>query len=374
MAFNEKYVTVTGGGLHDGSSDANAWTLDEAYANYTAGDRVNIKAGVYAITQAMNAWTNGTSQSAPISLRGYKTTIGDMDEKPTSQIASGTDIPELQITNTSYYIQFNIQLYCSIENITFKATVDRPAVYTGGIANIYKRCRFISTVRTAAGNPVIDTVERNQQFIDCYFQGSGSGNQRIRDSSYIFIGCVFEDFNSIDCEQFNVRFSDCVFKNFTGNAIIFKGTQNGLIPIDGCTFYNISGDAISVTISGSPSYSYFTIRNNVFHTIGGDALKNFSTSEHQLVSDNNLFYNVTGSNFANNGFSMSRNELVDASDPFTDAAGGDYSLVSGSNGYNAAQPSLFEGLSIGSNRDCGAIQHQDPSGGGGATVHPLRSN
>lgn len=361
MAFVEKYVTVSGGGLHDGSSEANAWTLDEAYANYAAGDRVNIKAGTYTITQSMIAWTNGTSQSAPISLRGYKTTIGDMDEKPTSQIVAGTDIPEIQITNVSYYIQFNIANYCSIENISFKATVDRPAVYTGGIANIYKRCRFISTVRTAGTNPVISTVERNQQFIDCYFQGSGSGNQRITKSSYIFISCVFEDFNSIECEQFNVRFSSCVFKDFTGNAIIFKGSQNGLIPIDGCTFYNITGDAVSVTTSNSPLYSYLTIRNNVFHTIGGDALKNFSTSEHQLVSDNNLFYNVTGSSFANDGFSMSRNELLDTSDPFTDAAGGDYSLVSGSNGYNAAQPSFFAGQDYGSRRDIGAIQHANPS-------------
>ncbi len=85
MAFVEKYVTVTGGGLHDGSSEANAWTLDEAWSNYSAGDRLNIKAGTYTLTQIMNIWTSGTV-TAPVSLRGYKTTIGDLDNRPSSQL------------------------------------------------------------------------------------------------------------------------------------------------------------------------------------------------------------------------------------------------------------------------------------------------
>lgn len=45
--FTEKYVSVAGAGSHDGSSAANAWTIAEATANVSQGDRVNCLAGTY---------------------------------------------------------------------------------------------------------------------------------------------------------------------------------------------------------------------------------------------------------------------------------------------------------------------------------------
>jgi hypothetical protein len=68
MAFVEKYVTVTGGGLHDGSSEANAWTLTEAASNISAGDRINMKAGTYVISGAM-VFSGLGSSTSPSSLR-----------------------------------------------------------------------------------------------------------------------------------------------------------------------------------------------------------------------------------------------------------------------------------------------------------------
>jgi len=388
MAFNEKYVTVTGGGLHDGSSEANAWTFDEAWSNYSAGDRLNIKAGTYALTQIMNPWTNGTV-TAPVSLRGYKTTIGDLDDRPSSQWVDGTDVPLIQTTNSSYYIYYTAQ-FSIIENISFEATVARPAIYVRSAA-LYKRCRFVS-VSTIGVNPVVDLGSNYPKFVDCYFEGSGSGYQSAK--SVMFSGCVFENFYEIQSNGFFGAF-DCVFKNFT-NAGVKYNANNGAFQIRGCTFYNIANDAISVTAATTPSSSYgiIQVENNIFHTISGDALKNYSSGHMQLFAKNNLFYNVTGSNFANDGFGMSRDEQNDSTDPFVDAAGGDFSLVSGSNGYNNAAPKPFEVFDVNSNRDIGAIQHvsivdpttsestgtqiypfrqwaqQDPE----LIIHPLRSN
>ena len=355
MAFNEKYVTVTGGGLHDGSSEANAWTFDEAWSNYSAGDRLNIKAGTYALTQIMNPWTNGTV-TAPVSLRGYKTTIGDLDDRPSSQWVDGTDVPLIQTTNSSYYIYYTAQ-FSIIENISFEATVARPAIYARSAA-LYKRCRFVS-VSTIGVNPVVDLGSNYPKFVDCYFEGSGSGYQSAK--SVMFSGCVFENFYEIQSNGFFGAF-DCVFKNFT-NAGVKYNANNGAFQIRGCTFYNIANDAISVTAATTPSSSYgiIQVENNIFHTISGDALKNYSSGHMQLFAKNNLFYNVTGSNFANDGFGMSRDEQNDSTNPFVDAAGGDFSLVSGSNGYNSAAPKPFEVFDVNSNRDIGAVQHQDPA-------------
>ena len=366
MAFTEKYVTVTGGGLHDGSSEANAWTFDEAYANHAAGDRINMKAGTYTLTQTMTAWQSGTN-SSPISWRGYKTTIGDLDNRPTTQLGDGTDLPLIQTTNSSYY--FYPQSAKSLwENLSFKSTVSRPAAYVRSGSSIWRRCRFSGD---DASNGIINrTAGDYAVFFECYFT-SPSGTASVScGNSTVFCSCVFDGIASISANEF-LDLTECIIKNTTSNAVSYLGY--GSFSLRNNTFYNISGNAIDFG-SSYPTFSPSLIVNNVFHTVSGDAIQANATSLFQGINQNNLFYNVTGSNFANDGFSMSRDEQNDSTDPFVDAAAGDFSLVSGSNGYNNAAPKPYEVFDVSSNRDIGAIQHEDPSGGGGATVHPLYAN
>jgi len=365
MAFAEKYVTVTGGGLHDGSSEANAWTFDEAYANHSAGDRINMKAGTYTITQVMSVWQNGTN-SSPISWRGYKTTIGDLDSRPTSQLVDGTDLPLIQTTNSSYYFypQSSKSLW---ENLSFKATVARPAAYVYGANSFWRRCRFISDDGVTG---IVRRSGRYSVFSECYFHSPSGTGKVILGKATAAYGCIFDNIYTVTGNEFTVL-NDCILKNISSDALSINGW--GTFGLKGNTFYNIGGNGI-VFGSSDPAFAISIIANNVFHTIGGDAIQANSTSLFQCINQNNLFYNVTGSNFANDGFSMSRDEQNDSTDPFVDAAGGDFSLVSGSNGYNNAAPKPFEVFDVNSNRDVGAIQHQDPSGGGGSTVHPLYAN
>ena len=76
MAITEKYVTTTGAGAHDGTSEANAWSLTEAIAAAAAGNRVNVKAGTY--TLGAGATFPAGTVAAPIIWRGYSSTIGDL--------------------------------------------------------------------------------------------------------------------------------------------------------------------------------------------------------------------------------------------------------------------------------------------------------
>lgn len=71
-----RYVTATGAGSHDGTSEANAWTLAEAFTNAAAGMTINCKAGNYGALQ-LTLTTSGT-QANPIIFRGYITTPGDI--------------------------------------------------------------------------------------------------------------------------------------------------------------------------------------------------------------------------------------------------------------------------------------------------------
>ncbi len=363
MAFAEKYVTVTGGGLHDGSSEANAWTFYEAYSNHSAGDRINIKAGTYSITQSTSTWQSGTV-SSPLSFRGYKTSIGDLDNRPASQLVSGTDLPLIQSTNGSYYPYINAYRHVW-ENIAFESTSYRPAAYVVTSYSIWRRCRFYSD---SAYGVINRPGGDNTHMHECYFI-SPSGTAPVDSSnSTTFSSCVFDGITTINSYEY-FGLTNSIIKNTTSDGLTLTGF--GWLNIEGNTFYNINGNAItmsSIYAARQPS----VISNNVFHTVSGNAIQANSISRFQVFSQNNLFYNVTGSNVANDGFGMSRDEQNDSTDPFVDAAAGDYSLVSGSNGYNNAAPKPFEVFDVNSNRDIGAVQHQDPSGGGGgSTFHPL---
>lgn len=364
MAFNEKYVTVTGGGLHDGSSEANAWTLAESYANAASGQRLNIKAGTYTVSAIWNSWPS-SSVSSPFSFRGYKTTIGDLDTKPTTQLVDGTDRPLIQTTNSSYYFMItgNNRL---VENIAFQSTVGRPSIYARAYRSNFSRCKFIAPATGGATNiPCIDNNADYQAYYLCHFDGNGTSINQVLYGSQM-IGCLIENFSTWTPQKF-LQISNSILRNFSGNGLTVNGGSYGWMNLSGNTFYDITGDAINFPASTTyPSVGANVISNNVFHTIGGDAIGNAGNYLEGFF-DNNLFYNVTGSNYSNT-FNLNRNAISEASDPFVDAAAGDYSLVSSSGGYGKAQPNPFEGLDADSRRDVGALQHQDPSGGGNVIV------
>lgn len=70
------YVTVNGSSNNSGMSEADAWDIEFAFENASAGDIVYIKAGDYGNVR-INADNSGTS-SNPIRFIGYRDTPGDI--------------------------------------------------------------------------------------------------------------------------------------------------------------------------------------------------------------------------------------------------------------------------------------------------------
>jgi len=80
----------------------------------------------------------------------------------------------------------------------------------------------------------------------------------------------------------------------------------------------------------------------------------------------NLFHSNTSGETNGFGDCPQFSNQTDASSPFTNAAGGDLSLVDTSNAKANGVPGLFENQSYTSYLDIGAVQRQEPSGGGGS--------
>jgi len=71
-----RYASLSGSGSHDGTSEGNAWTLGEAATNAIAGQKVWVKAG--GNFKAVSFKNNGKVDK-PIIVKGYVSTIGDLD-------------------------------------------------------------------------------------------------------------------------------------------------------------------------------------------------------------------------------------------------------------------------------------------------------
>jgi hypothetical protein len=177
--------------------------------------------------------------------------------------------------------------------------------------------------------------------------------------------CIIEG-NGTGLFGTNVRRAiNCIFLNHV------KAVRTGSAPdlvIYGCTFVDCT-TAIHVE-----AYPYGYIISNCYFSNCGTAILGDTAGANNyanILVTSCCYQNVTTQI---SGIDSQVAPVTDASDEFVDSANNDYTLKSTSNGYSSQHPQTFAEYVIANGRDIGAIQHQDPSGGGGATVHPLYAN
>ena len=354
----ERYVSVSGGGLNDGTSEANAWTWDQAMANYAAGQRINVKAGTYTNSGASTVSSTIGSRTNPIHFRGYKNTIGDLDDSLLVQLVDGVDIPVISTTTQD---SGPLSRYLNVSYISFKTS----ATYSSQSHNMWElgpqsaayHCRFIST----GGQPAIS----GGFHFDCYFEST-------RNCVHVgegFDGCVFKKTgtgsNSTAISELR---GPCINSLFVGFKFgLGPSTLNARPVISSCTFVDISDSAIFPNFVGDSQHQgAILISNNYFYNVVNPLwTNNGGYCYMQMIS--NGFYNVTTMPQA--GTIFQRWHRTDTTDPFVDYASGDYTLVSGSLGYSSSQPQTLNQYAIASGRDLGAIQHI----GSSTVFHPLAS-
>jgi hypothetical protein len=385
MAWTDRYVTTSGNNFNGGTSEVDAWDLPTAFSNASAGMRINIKAGTYSYFSSFSMSTSGTRDSC-IWLRGYKTTIGDLDEKFTGDLTNSTDIPLIQAND---YSQITVSgQHTFISGLSFESqSTNYSALYDSGAYGWRKNCRFHNAYNGA--NEALDGASFNKLYLNCSFTAAGTAGG----SNFIgladcqndnkFVNCLFEATQSDTFHGLymswgggNVQVINCIFKNLK-SGIYMSGGANGVIVNN--TFVDIAGNAIFSNFNaGSPSDTNTSslVASNYFDSVSGYCVGGGSAGsgvEGILVANN--CYRNSATKFQNTGDMVEFDALADASEEFTDSANGDYSIKSTSSGYDAGLGGYWS-LGTTDYRDVGAAQHQSPSGGGGggATVHPLRSN
>lgn len=151
MALTERYVSTTGAGTHDGTSEANAFTWAEMLTDAVsaAGKRYNIKKdATYTRTTASDTTGAGTATN-PVILRGYNTTPGDGNLGRTSSNGPliTTNMPLISYTTG----RLTPGAFTIIESLEFTGAATTQGPVLGGTNQVHIFSKYTNTVNGANG-------------------------------------------------------------------------------------------------------------------------------------------------------------------------------------------------------------------------------
>jgi len=349
MALTDVFVSNTGANAHDGTSEANAYSVVELAALAApAGLRGNFKKSVPLVLGSQLAMTAPGTTSQPVIFRGYTTNIGDADLGWTA--GGGIITTNMPTIDTSTFDIAVGQANWIFQDIDITGANVGGPVITLGLGNLMTNCRVVNSGNNALARGISSVNNANIFNCDIETTGATSGIcvVSLRDGS--LVGCRIKS-----------KTSQGASSNQSGAAYI------------GNTFYECGDDAIF--IAAVDQYVHFnTIVNNI-----GSAVK-IAAHSHISIYGNMITgnavpierssalpayyaYNRTRDNTGaaiNLGDWPELNFITtdtggDETD-YNDAAAGDFRLVSGSPGDGAGP----QGQNI------GALATMAASGGGGA--------
>ncbi len=156
---------------------------------------------------------------------------------------------------------------------------------------------------------------------------------------------------------------------------LIRGQSGKAVNIDdGTVFRNntldgTGGDSDLVGVLIDPAQENVQVYNNVFANFSGGTAKALEsqTGANMVIYGNNSYYNnTTDADIVADAASVLP-DFSETSDPFTDRAGGDYSITSGALSIGA---SLFTNADPSNPDDLGAVQDYSSGGGGGSVGVP----
>lgn len=360
-------MSSAGAGAHDGTSEANAFTVAEMVTDVNTprvGYRYNIIQDAGYTSLATITITGDGTTTSPNIFRGYKTTIGDATLGRNSLgFIDDSNMPHLQFASSAYFNASGAN-YAIIEGIKFTGSNNARIVR---IANTSQVCNC-SVTNNSAGSSALGIegesadclVINNDVFLPSLTGTTGSGGissagvvqaNRVTlassaGSGIIIAASVYPCFNNLVIGgYYGIYKNATAIRTFIEQNTIVGASQSGIEVITASTAQIV---IIGNHITGCGTYGI-----------------NFNTSTCAKVLSNNRFRNngtdVNGGGDWETGTSW-RNVTTAGSDStdFTDSASGDYSLKSTAPGYDA---------SIGHYVNIGGCGTPAGSGGGGSALH-----
>ncbi len=338
MAYVEKYVSPTGGGLHDGTTPSNAWTFTEMLSNQVAGERANILNASYSISGG--TLSNAGTYNNRLVCRGYNSTIGDLDglQRNPNGSLNVDNFPTITTASTiiqsSFSIFQNVYMTGSVNGLIFgDSNPDSTFLISSKVENTYSgtgaRCCEGDSSSSFLNNDLVCTQLSHGVILSS-------------DNHAVVAACRIV--GNSDTATF------CTIRNgiVTQNAFINTGTPGSSIGLNfeqityiifgsNNTFYNFGTDVKTPNVAGT-SYPIVLINNHP--TDSGKWIDNpySATADHFVVEMNSRTRDITT---LRTGFGDSLNigevttDTGGAETDYVDAPNGDITLISTAAGINA---------------------------------------
>jgi hypothetical protein len=352
VAFTERYVSVAGAGAHDGTSEANAWTLAEAITNAVAGQRVNIKAGSYS--QGAATLPVGTPASYLV-WRGYNSAIGDLDAqgRNSNGTLNTTNFPAITVTGIIV-----VGDYSPVQNLSFTGALS--STLLGGVNPdgwSLIRCSVVNSQNNSAARCVLMDNSCAVIDSDLYCSGADHASPLDADVSTLVYGSRIRG-TSASRSLVTIDTGTVVRNAFigpAGNGVLFQ-TINSLVVhlVSGNTFYDV-GTAVSLPAASMVAIVVLINNHATDSTKWIDNL-NSATATTSVIEANNRLRDITTprTGVETVTFGEVTTDTGGHATDYTDATNGDFGLISGA-------PGRAVGLPV--NTDIGAYQHTDARGG-----------
>jgi len=356
MAWTERYVSVAGGGNHDGTTETDAWTLAEAIAApYAAGQRINVKAGTYANTTTGRTFNIAGTTTAPIWWRGYNATIGDLDAD------FATAKPAITFTTGLFQVNASYQLFSNLDISGAQTTAAQVRLLTG--TNIWMdRCRIECTSANANGR-AFSSENTGCGISRSWIKSTSSADvARFTTNTGAMLGCaVVGGANGLAVSGTGIQHVICFNTFIDQGADAIDSSQATRLYILNNSIYSPAGQGIDLNTT-IPTFA--VIANNIFSECGTYGINNSTgANTGNVIRLHNDFY--ASGTADENGFGdhPSFSGQTESSSPFTSAT--DMTIPNTRNAIANGLPGLFENQTYTSYLDIGAVQRVEPVGGGG---------
>lgn len=319
--------------------------------NTVQGVNIYVRGGTYSISTGLT-WPSGPDYTSINRVIGYGTIRGDLGRP----IITATASMDMLTMNRSG---------CSLENFEVNgnaqtSTTCLALMATYGIYIVNCIVHGSTLFNINCGNGIINII--GTESYGASLNGINAGT-----ITTIF-GCNIHSNGSHGIvSNTSTVISRCTIANNTSHGI--NGSSAYQYTVTNNTIYNNGGDGI--LLLGGVISLQSSIINNLIVANGGYGINQASAS---IGSLNPAFnYNAVKSNTSGNYHNLSAgaNDVLLMVDPFTNAAGSDFSLNNTAGGGAACRatgyPGVFPGGLTTGYLDIGAVQHQDSGGGGGAS-------
>lgn len=340
-------------------------TIGQALTNMTvANNTAWVKVGTYNITSALATGVGG-SGTFNNRLIGYNATRGDEPlgaNRPTVA-TNGNAINGFNMAHDGWEVRNFIfdGAGASRGLIGLNITAQYPIVHNVKVKDFDTRGVYAAT----------NMVLFSEGEITACSEGMRIATQNTRIA--VVNSCIHANTGPgvvCDADSNGITFTRTAILNNSGASSdgLSLGTAYA-VRVLGCTLYGNGRDGIRATAAYAQIGSQ--VSNNLIVGNGGYGINYSSVRASNFGGFNyNAFYNNTSG--ARNVILAGPNDVTLTADPFTNAAGGDFSLNTTAGGGAAARavgfPGAVPGISTTGHLDIGAVQHADPASSGGQSV------